>query len=760
MAELLIVIAIIAVLSGVAFINIISYQRSLRRMELDGIAKEIFVAAQNHLTMANSQGLLDDESKRGVNTSDNSGVYVLKHTAGSGSFSDALNLLLPFGSIDETIRSGGNYVISYQYSTAKILNVFYAEEKGKQELEAAEYGTLVDDYGSDENDQKKKREDKEVGWYGGTSEDTIPEGKTLKTPKIKVTNAEKLSVEIENPSGNGEGGYGLRLIVKGESSGNEQYIDLMIDNSNAKKFSDKEDTYVSGSETNKYTVILDDVTSADAIDHFSGRFTKFTPGENITIEAVAYNNAKLTNIAYSTKVKTNSLYASVGEKVEGEGLSQTTEKVAEIANFRHLENLSTAISGVNLGSAGVKPLEVDKAEQISDLDWVKFKMKIGLEHIYIYGSNGGTALTAQDNYKPVDLSGIAYEGKERTTPTEGESKYPKISNVSINESSNAGLFGSLTDVSVSNLELVDFSVTSSSGNAGALAGTTLKTGSGTGTTVTNVLAHNSTDAVDATITAAGNAGGLIGSMNGGSVQKSAAALVVSSTGGDAGGLIGAVTGGTVTGCYSGGHTVNGMYSDTDYNVSSTSGSAGGLIGTFGGTKIEYSYSTCSANGGTAGGLVGTASSGEIGYCYSAGRVSGDTKQGSFIGSNAATLTKTGTGESQEPTNYYYEIINEEKGDDGKISYVSPIGSDTGSTDVAKLDESAASYEEFVGAGWKDAKSYDESLATYYNKEYPLKTVKKLGAAIEDSDFVATHYGDWPAPEIFVINTGTSGGSGS
>jgi hypothetical protein len=33
----------------------------------------------------------------------------------------------------------------------------------------------------------------------------------------------------------------------------------------------------------------------------------------------------------------------------------------------------------------------------------------------------------------------------------------------------------------------------------------------------------------------------------------------------------------------------------------------------------------------------------------------------------------------------------------------------------------------------------------------LKTVKQLGASVSNSDFVATHYGDWPAPEEFVFN---------
>ncbi|MDO4803706.1 MAG: type II secretion system protein, partial [Lachnospiraceae bacterium] len=57
-AELLAVIAILGVLAGVAFVGFWNYQRSLGQLERDTIAKEIFVAAQNHLTAAQGEGYL------------------------------------------------------------------------------------------------------------------------------------------------------------------------------------------------------------------------------------------------------------------------------------------------------------------------------------------------------------------------------------------------------------------------------------------------------------------------------------------------------------------------------------------------------------------------------------------------------------------------------------------------------------------------------------------------------------------------------
>ena len=131
MAEMLIVVAIIAVLGGVSFIAVANHQRSMAQLERDTIAKELFVAAQNHLVMAESQGYLpsvDQEtgSFGGVdfgikeNSEDSStghtysNIYSFSVSGGSDyTGNKLLDLMLPFASIDETVRSGGSYIIRY-----------------------------------------------------------------------------------------------------------------------------------------------------------------------------------------------------------------------------------------------------------------------------------------------------------------------------------------------------------------------------------------------------------------------------------------------------------------------------------------------------------------------------------------------------------------------------------------------------------------------------------------------------------------------
>lgn len=56
LAEFLTVIAIVGILASLSFVAVIHYQRKLRRLEMDQTAKEIFLAAQNHLTLEVSVG--------------------------------------------------------------------------------------------------------------------------------------------------------------------------------------------------------------------------------------------------------------------------------------------------------------------------------------------------------------------------------------------------------------------------------------------------------------------------------------------------------------------------------------------------------------------------------------------------------------------------------------------------------------------------------------------------------------------------------
>ena len=770
MAEVLIVIAIIAVLTAVAFIAVNSHQRSLGQLERDGIAKEIFVAAQNHLTVAYGEGYLGlkvPESGSGETNpfgtkADDGSYYFVVNGTGDAANATVFDQILPFGSVDETVRGGGSYIIHYQQETGLMLDVFYCTTHGSPTsfnhsfFDHDDFATVMSLAGEGKKSDRRTYEaggNSILGWYGGTEQADIPKV-VLQSPTIKVVNAEKLYVEITNPNTSVTDSDGnainvsVRLLIKGLSSNTQHYINV--------------------TDTSR-PIILDDITSSGG--HFSSRrfddmtveeSNGFIPGENITIQAVAYCKGALSNIAYSNKATTNSLFASIGDSLGNtDGILET----AYISNFRHLENLDQQVSKLSnaqtVNDSKLERFRITAAVQTSDMSWNTFKSKTNGEGTIIY-SFSNSNLTSAGSYYPIDPSydyriidltyrGLSYNGQSH-----------RISDVKVTGIQNSGLFGSTTKVSeIKNLELFDFSVAGTD-SAGALAGTL------TNCTVTNVLARNSSNATTVNITATGSAGGLIGSATDCTVKYSAAALIVNGSTA-AGGLIGTASEDSgsmlVAGCYSGGHTdpntasyyIGGTASYDDntgvlqngiYNVrtTGTGGVAGGLIGVSGPTVINNSYSTCSVNGTKAGGFIGSGS-GNITNSYCTGLVGGTTI-GSFAGEYSGTAG----------TCNYFEIINEiPPADSSAYTYLLPVyysGSGVANDypGISALDATEGSYNFFVGNTWKTARAYDPVLVKYYQGKYNLKSIPRLDSSTPANYFVNTHYGDWPAPEIFFLNT--------
>lgn len=870
MVELLVVVAIIGILTAVGFVQVQNYQKSALELEEDAIAKELFIAAQNHLTMVRAENYrgLDDEQFgfEGKYTEDvkdvyyfvvNNGVILDWHGSETIHFDSStpnvLDLMLPYGSIDETIRSGGKYIIRYQKSSGRVLDVFYFTEQASNRyayldnLGSGDYAKLLkirDDAGAGSSSGRMEYNGKPFGWYGNLKPDEIPEEEdVIETPLIVVENAEKLTVKVFYPLKSGASALPdnvqLKLIVTGETSGVKKAFVLntakgRIENYTLKE--DEKDPFKSGSV--KRRVVLDDITTygmsfADLANEGGDSPTesyskrKLIPGENLLIQAVAFNNTVITNIGYSDVEKTNSLF----EKRDGNKVS--------INNIRHLENLDKTVSKLVVDDTDSD--KISEAEQTTDLDWTVFKDATKTDgNVQIFGDvdkypahtgegeqaiPAGAATTA-NYYKPVDLDyALTYNGN-----------YHNMYNLEINHTAKkaAGMFGKVSATcEIMNLAIIDANVIATNGNAGALAGTLIDT------KVENVIAYNSAnDATTVNVSAtagdasatAGDAGGLIGTAENCTVTKSAASLIVKSSAGNAGGLIGSVTGdkadkNKITACYSGGHTKDGNYnvekdgtteSQIVYNVTAESAdkAAGGLIGVAGSSVIQHCYSTCSVKGGTAGGFVGTLEGKEAGStienCYTTGLVQGtsvDTKKipdpsDPDNNSKATTIKMPKDGafaykidEATVTGCKYYEIINERVESDtstvtnksSTISvikqttmttkdtfvYLTPLGQGETDSEIKALDESAASYDDFVGGQdeWKDTNAfvYDAKLGEYYNVNntivYNLPGIKRLipsgsSTTINDTDFVYVHHGDWPAPEIFVVNKATTSGSSS
>ena len=790
LAEMLIVVGIIVVLMGVAFVGVQNYQRSSTRLEFDTIAKEIFVAAQNHLTEAESQGLLDklDVSALGtLSTLDEDKekevYYLLKGDS-------AIEYLLPAYAVDATILAG-SYIIRYQPSSGTVLDVFYSRPgnptfltKSGTELGEGDYAYESLMAGCKGDDKRSAREgfgskNAVIGWYGGG--EPIPQGERLRAPTFEVHNEETLWVKVTDPNTASTIKYNIKLIVIGKSSKAEAYFSI-VENS------------LPGSgprlQNNGTDIVLDDITASNM--HFADLAAdkkgskgngEFIPGEDLEIKAVAYSTDAIANVAMSAAKTANSLFAdpypyTEGKTIRGSELykeSGNPAGVAGIANFRHLENLDATISDLGRND---NSFTVARAGQTAELSWTEFLDSPLTTDNKVYRM--GNTASDEGCFLPVTPQYSGESNPSYALVYDGQSH--KVSDVKVNYAGDAGMFGTLAEGStIQDLELIDFDIKTSSGNAGALVGKIEGTDSEK-STISNVLAYHTakTDAYKtASVTASsGDAGGLIGSATNCDVTKCAAALVVSGSE-NAGGLIGSSTGGEVKASYSGGHTYSGAptysgsapspartpnavrYYDSEnkpiYNVTGGT-TAGGLIGNAGNTEISNCYSTCSAKGATAGGFVGTGT-GSIGNSYCTGLVSGTT-EGAFAGS----LTGTASGCK------YFEIINErqnvDENDKTKVvpgyHYLTALGENKTSAGITAFDDTAATYETFCGAqtSWKSATPYDGALKTYYLEKYNLQTIGQLLGGDDklkesESDetvyFVATHYGDWPAPEEFVFN---------
>lgn len=783
MAEMLIVVAIIGVLGAVTFIAVQQHQRSMERLERDAVAREIFVAAQNHLTMAQSQGYMGVANGKGETESATKGYYYFVVNQGDKFSKEVapetlLDLMLPFGAIDETVRAGGSYIIRYHFESATVMDVFYCsnpsvDTRFGRNLNASEEKELVANWREGKESARKNYNGKVLGWYGGADAESLTRAE-LKDPEIDVENGSKLRVGINN--NNGSVGT-LQLIVKGVTSNAQKAIKLFSSESgfnvDSQDYKDRLDTNktVNG-KTYGYVVILDDITTAGL--HFADMTADtgtFIPGEDIIVQAIAFDNTQISNIAYSAEITVNSLF----EKLEVDTGLETMK--ASVSSIRHLENLDKRVSNVtdsrDIGEGASKvTYTLKNAVQTSDMSWTSFK-----EHtsgvntaIQLYGEKAGSTNTGC--YLPVvPTHALSYAGQ-----------YHSVSDVKVSYAGNAGLFGTITGsgdatnpTAIANLALIDFDIAQTGTgtvHAGALAGTL------NSVDVDNVVAYNSKSTIATGIVAAsGDAGGLIGYANACNVTKSAASVYVTATAGNAGGLIGETKDGKVSGCYSGGHTNKGTYYKDDgteiYNVQAAAKNAGGLVGVASGTPIDHSYATCSVTGEIAGGFVASASA-TISDCYAVGMVKGT----GTTGTGTAAVSKEGGfayGSTTVTNCYYLEIMNE-RPDNEKYPYLPALGEKpTDTTSVKMIDESAEKYNTFCGAAkdeegndlWKPASPYDAKLIEYYGGRFNFKTVAQLptastvgvketettvGNVTAPADFVATHYGDWPVPEIFVVNT--------
>lgn len=449
LAETLVALAISIILLAITMVGILQYYKNMKLTEMDSTAKEIFIAAQNHLTAADASGELKRYREKALDETDvsvkeealgtlmsepsdvpngiewpstNKDYYYIKYNVKDGTVGNLegsiLQYMLPFGAIDETVRADGNYIIEYNVRTATVYGVFYAENDVSFSYVDI---TALDKQGgrADTSDGRHTRRDYDagiIGYYGGAMAGDLLSGETADL-NMKIENKDTLKITVIDPNyynkttdNEGTLQTHLTLIVKGKESGNEEKFTLDLSDSDnptvapekkeAKKnlWWDVKNVELKDAASGKtktgleYTITLDDITRPGG--HFADICPTLMPGEDIVVKVVSSSTTALATVREAEGM-TNSLFESVKKDADAEKENKK-QAIASIGYLRHLENLDPGVSKLpqdtNAVKDGTKVLYkpeylVKRAAQTRDMDYNEFfgKEKDNRKSIYQTG---------------------------------------------------------------------------------------------------------------------------------------------------------------------------------------------------------------------------------------------------------------------------------------------------------------------------------------------------------------------------------------
>lgn len=808
LTEMLVTLLITCILLAIGLVGVLQYSKSLKLTEMDNTAKEIFLAAQNHLTTADADGTLD--KYRGASEDDGTLNHVSPAAgtlikakpsdvgnimwpepndryyyvvSGADSLSGSiLKDMLPFGAIDEEVRTEGHYIIEYDIKTGTMYGVFYSKAGFTYDDVLA-----LDAAGGRMNTKDGKAARKNfrkdiIGYYGGAMSKNLV-GTDSKDLMMTVENKDRLRILLEDPNyyikpteDSSMAQTEITLYITGLTSSKTEKFPLKLEHSDSpltapKKAAGAEDwwnvTGLSADGNVMYEITLDDITKDGG--HFADICPDLIPGEDIIIRAVCESKTAALKFK-EVRDSTNSLFASVSGVVDE--LGQSVPDTAGIYYLRHLENLDPEVSKLPQLPITDKNL-VHKAIQFKPLDY-KASEVFGSGNYAIYSYRTLANTPAQS------LASNSYYGIYNPRLTEYNGNARSISNVKIT-GTDCGIFRKIAQdqpMEIKNLSLNDFHVDASE-NGGALAGTV---SNGAKVTVKQVNVTNKTG----NVTGGANAGGLIGSV---SSQTEIDTCLVSgsvSASGNAGGVVGYLGGGSkatgsaCVGIVSGGtyntagfqvqgvKNTGGFVGETDgavmledcaanIKVDGASGNAGGLVGALGdGSEVKNSYSggftengqysenNLNVSGSTAGGLIGLAKGGTaVTNCYSTCSTKGSSYAGGFVGDTNKGGTYSGcyaTGLAAGNTRGAF--AGNAGGTYNNCKYLFAINPTTvKAAGNGTCSAAETKYEEMPAAsGYVETFKTDASLPV----TYAFKPVNTAGLAVRDAEKAAgAHFGDWP-----------------
>lgn len=567
LSEVLIAVAILIVLMGLAMIPITRHQRDLRQTELDAKAEIVYHAAQNKLSELLANGRISDcyaEDLQPLNNTPldaaerKTSLHYVTSAAKTGEGSAAA-AILPKDQVDRQLWDN-HWVIELDPTSGSVYAVFYSEK------------TLTYDF--DSFNPLRFRDGRlsagaTVGYYGGDSVQSEITGKL--TPHMEIINKEQLLLRVTCDTPMEPLHFyvtvsdGVHSTSRIELTGSEVKTDYL--------------TYTA-------TMVLDSLTDGMRFGQ-QARFKNknLTPGADLTITVEVTCENRLVDSASGT-LTANSLFAEV-----------RGGDTAVVTYARHLQNLDTASR---------LPDSITRAVQEQDIQFVNENTDDGWDRLY--GSR---------TFTPITNSRLTYCESKATV--NGQVYHPVIYGLTVNTTGDGGLFAAFSGT-LKNLRLCGADITAS-GNAGGLAG---RLSGKTEILDCQVYLSPTRDKLstktEQDIWLRGStAGGLAGRCDGTlTIRRSFAATVIQGVR-YAGGLVGNTDSAALT--------VDHSYADCYLYAAANNGVAGGLIGACNGTA-NIALSNCYAAGfqsaGTTAGLSGGELSGgelsggdSLKACYSA-----------------------------------------------------------------------------------------------------------------------------------------------
>ena len=704
LAEVLIVIAIMAILASFGFVAVNQYNKRLTLLEMDDTAKKIFLAAQNHLTISDTSGtwkqlvvkLEDEDFKMGVPCPfDNRYKVIYGGKDASGNKADVnetLNLILPLNAVN--LAGDGSYAIVYDKDTAAIYGVYYSASSTFGNGQNDSFcGTVLDDLGKGEgtdnlrnSKEQRKKQTPLIGYYGNaTGTSKIPDTKLDALEKVKVWFTNKpdaLTLHIYDPNHltfENSDNENLEITITGERS--RESITYSVkgpEDSGKKRFvfskeSSENKLFLnppkSAEDSEGYTIIFDSLAGK----HFQHLLPTFYPGENITAQVILTRGNETTGKEIVTGAATdNSLYEQIYQTTANDA---DGKYAARVTYLRHLENLSTDISGITTKSANgsdSKAFSVQKGILTNTID-LKDSMFIGIvpdTALEEFDGNGKSILNMSSTAPAGKGGNGLFADVERTSAQPGfeiknlTMESPVVTNGG--EVASGVLIGDFKGdgLSIKNIT-INGNVTVEAGQqAGGIIGLAETENAVELSNVHVTAKEKETIGQHVSIKSTGTtAGGIAGSikakglfmndvimkpdttdmMKAVAVSTNSGYVQVMSTGSSSahtGGLIGSLDLSGSTGSADGKSTIVSSYVLGGHNgfvAAISDGNAGGLIGTIvngNGLNISESFSTTyvqAAGAHNAGGLIGEISGGSITMksCYVGGR----TKAANVIGTD-------------------------------------------------------------------------------------------------------------------------------